>query len=88
MKATKPNWDDIGYIKRSKNRTRALGILREPKMPSELAREMKISLTHASKICRELYRQKLIICLNSGLKVGRIYRITERGCRALNKVEQ
>lgn len=86
MTATKINWDDVGYIKRSKNRTKALRILSRPTIPSELAREMKISLTHASKICRELYRKKMVVCLNENLKVGRIYRISERGSIALKEI--
>ena len=87
MKATRQNWNDIGYIKRSRRRLKALEILAKPQMPSELAREMEISLTHASKICRELYRKKLVTCLNKSLTVGRIYRSTERGKKALEGAE-
>lgn len=85
MKSTKINWDDVGFIKRSKNRTKVLKILVQPKMPSELGREMNISLTHASKICRELCSKKLIECLNDKMKVGRIYRVTEKGSKVLEK---
>lgn len=73
------NWEDIGYIKRSKNRVKALVFFLVPKMPSELAKEMKISITHASKICRELNSKRLIECLNNKLKMGRIYQTTIKG---------
>jgi len=73
------DWEAVGYVKRSKNRIKALNNLKEPTMPSELAKEMKISLTHASKICRELYSQGLIECLNEKLKIGRLYRLTKKG---------
>lgn len=48
-------------------------------MPSELSREMKISLTHASKIIRELNSKRIIHCLNEELKVGRLYQLTPLG---------
>ena len=83
MKNAKINWNAVGYVKRSKNRIEALKILINPQMPSELGREMNISLTHASKICRELHKNKLIECLNDKMKVGRIYRITGKGKKIL-----
>lgn len=88
MKNTKINWDDVGFVKRSKNRTKALRLLKQPKMPSELGRGMKISLTHASKICRELYSEKLIRCLNDKMKVGRIYQVTEKGSKVLKAIDR
>ncbi|MBI3051032.1 MarR family transcriptional regulator [Candidatus Woesearchaeota archaeon] len=77
----KADWALIGYIKRSKNRYRALEFLETPLIPSELGKKMEISLTHASKIIRELNEKKLISCLNEDLKVGRIYQITKQGKR-------
>ena len=86
MKVSNANWEDIGYVKRSKNRTKALTLLSSPTMPSELAKKMEISLTHASKIIRELYSRKLVECLNDKLKMGRIYQITEKGEKVLRLV--
>jgi len=85
---TKTNWELIGYVKRSDNRLRALRLLQTPMMPSELGKEMKISLTHASKIVRELNSKKMISCLNKNLKVGRIYQITKVGKNTIEKVQQ
>jgi predicted transcriptional regulator len=72
-------WEIIGFAKRSKNRQKAIKILEKPMMPSELGKEMKISLTHASKIIRELHSKQLVECLNEQLKVGRIYKTSKRG---------
>ena len=80
-------WELVGYVKRSKNRIEALELLKKPMLPSELGREMKLSLTHASKIIRELNSKRLIICLNENLKIGRIYRITTKGTTILNKTK-
>ncbi len=82
------SWRQVGYIKRSVNRAKALELSQTPIMPSELGRAMKISLTHASKIIRELHSQKLIICLNDQLKVGRIYQITLVGKKVLKTIHE
>jgi len=81
-------WDKVGYVKRSPNRTKALRLLESPTMPSELGREIKISLTHASKVVRELNSKKLIVCLNDKLKVGRIYKITSEGKKVLKEIKK
>lgn len=80
------DWNLVGYVKRSKNRLKALKLLDFPKMPTEVGKEMKISLTHASKIIRELNSKKLIHCLNENLKVGRIYQITDKGKRVRKQI--
>lgn len=87
MAQEQPGWDAVVFIKRSKNRLSALKLLRNPLMPSELAKEMKISLTHGSKIVRELYKQGLVECLNNNVTVGRIYRITKKGSSVLSTIE-
>lgn len=87
MSKLSTNWEDIGYIKRSKNRAKALVFFLSPKMPSELAKDMKISITHASKICRELNSKRLIECLNNSLKMGRIYKITKKGESVLKVIK-
>lgn len=79
-------WELVGYVKRSPNRVKALELLATATMPSELGRKMKISLTHASKIVRELHSKKLVVCLNEKLKIGRIYRIAEKGKKVLKEI--
>ena len=81
------SWDLVGYAKRSRNRARALKLLEKPMMPSEVGKEMRISLTHASKIVRELNSKKLIHCLNEKLKVGRIYRTTKSGSKIIRQLK-
>ena len=75
----KIDWALIGYVKRSKRRLEALKLLEKPQMPSELAKVMQISLTHASKLVRELNANKLIYCLNNKMRVGRIYTLSNSG---------
>lgn len=82
------NWILIGFIKRSKNRQKAMELLDNPLMPSELGKKMSISLTHASKIIRELTTNGLIRCLNEELKTGRMYQLTNLGKKILMEVER
>lgn len=86
MKDTK--WVLIGFIKRSKNKQKAMELLFNPLMPSELGKKMSISLTHASKIIRELTAKGLIHCLNDELKTGRIYQLTNKGKKVLLEIER
>ena len=67
------NWGLVGYVKISKNRQEVLRVLSIPLSPSDISKKLKISLTHASKILRELNSKGLVKCLNDDLKVGRIY---------------
>lgn len=86
---TSLNWDLVGFVKRSKNRQKVLDILETPLTPSDIAKKLKISLTHASKIVRELNSKKLIKCLNEDLAMGRIYQRTNEAKKILeylNKV--
>jgi len=82
------DWEIVGYVKRSKNRLNALKFLEKPMMPSELAQQMKLSLTHGSKVVRELNSKKLIRCLNEELKVGRLYVVTTIGLKVLKKIKE
>ena len=85
------NWDLVGFIKRSKNRQKVLTILETPLTPSDIAKRLKISLTHASQIVRELNSKKLIKCLNEDLSMGRIYQKTKEAKRImdyLNKTKE
>lgn len=79
-------WNLMGYIKRSENRVKALKLFEKPMMPSEVSKQMSISLTHGSKIIRELNSKKIIKCLNEELKVGRIYNLTKLGKKIRNEI--
>jgi len=80
-------WELIGFVKRSENRIKVMELLTFPLMPSEVGKKMQISLTHASKIIRELYKKRLVNCLNDNLSVGRIYKLTKKGQRVLKEIK-
>ena len=82
------NWDLVGFVKRSKNRQKVLDLLEIPLTPSDIAKKLKISLTHASKIVRELNSKKLIKCLNEDLAMGRIYQRTEGAKKIIDYLQE
>ena len=73
------DWKIAGWVTRGKQRRKVLKSLDSPMMPSDIARKHKISLAHASKIVRELASKKLVECINEELKLGRIYKRTNKG---------
>ncbi len=82
------NWNTAGWIIRSENRITVLTRLYIPLTPSHIAKKLQMSITHASKIIRELEKKGLIICLNDKDKRGRIYKRTKNGNEILKYVKK
>lgn len=83
-------WDIVAKIKASRYRRDILKELSNNKMtPSELAEVTKINISHVSISLRELQDIGLIELLTSeDIKKGRIYSITEKGKKILEKVKK
>lgn len=75
----KTNWEKCGFVITSKNRIKVLLCLDMPRTPSNVAKKIKISFTHASKIIRELEKKNIVVCLNPKATKGRIYKRTGMG---------
>ncbi|MBR2557844.1 MAG: ArsR family transcriptional regulator [Methanobrevibacter sp.] len=70
----------VSYIKRSRNRTKIILMLSENfKMPSEIAREMDLKISQISGILSDLKKEEIVECINEEEKVGRLYRLTNKG---------
>jgi len=82
------NWNLVGFVKRSKNRQKVLELLEKPLTPSDVAQKLKISLTHASKVIRELNSKGLIECLNEKATMGRIYKRTKEAEDILESLKE
>ena len=81
-------WSECSYVIRGKNRRMVFLALETPKTPTQLSDELKIHLSHVSRALSELESKKLVVCLTPSEKVGRIYRLTERGKRVLKTVKE
>jgi len=77
----------LSFVKSSIYREEIIKYLgKETKMPSEIAKDLKISNTHTSKHLKSLKKRKIIVCLNEDAKRGRLYRNTKIGVELLNYV--
>ena len=81
-------WGECSYIIRGKNRRRVFLALETPKTPTQLSDELKIHLSHVSRALSELESKKLAVCLTPAEKVGRIYKLTEKGKRVLKMIKK
>lgn len=79
----------VSYIKRSRNRTKIILILSENfKMPSEIAREMDLKISQISGILSDLKKEEIVECINEEEKVGRLYRLTDKGKEAYEIIKE
>ena len=82
-------WEEIGYIMASKYRTLIIEKLSNKNyMPSTLAKETNVQLSHISRALKELTEKNLITCLNEKSKKGKIYTLTEFGKKISNIIEK
>jgi len=81
-------WKLCSYVIRGKNRRRVFLALETPKTPTQLSKELKLYLPHASRSLSELESRKLVECLTPSEKVGRIYRLSGEGRRVLRMVKE
>ena len=81
-------WEDVGYVMASKYRETILKKLSKKNyMPSILAKETNLRLSHISRALKELKIKNLIVCLNNKSKKGKIYSLTDSGKRILELIE-
>jgi len=81
-------WDEIGYILASKYRKNVVEKLSHKNyLPSVLAKETKIQLSHVSRALRELIDKNIVECLNMNSKKGKIYALTELGKKISQIIE-
>ena len=79
----------ISYIKRSRNRINIVLLLGENfKIPSELARDMNLKISQISAILSDLKKEGIVVCINEEEKVGRIYKLTEKGKNAYEIIKK
>ena len=73
------NLEQAGFIIRSGYRKQVFTLLDKPIRPSEIAKKLGIRLTHITRELRILKSRKLVECLNPKERVGRLYRLTQKG---------
>jgi len=73
------DWELYSFIVRSDRRKGILVSLNKPKTPTEISKEVKVSVAHVSRTLKEFSKKGIIECLTPKAKVGRIYQLTAEG---------
>lgn len=78
---------DIDYVKNSQYRIKVMKSLDgEVKIPSKIANDAEIFQNHISNTLRQLKEHGLVECINPEVKKGRLYRLTDKGEKIVNKL--
>lgn len=78
---------DIDYVKNSQYRIKVMKSLDgEVKIPSKIANDAEIFQNHISNTLRQLKEHELVECINPEVKKGRLYRLTDKGEKIVNKL--
>lgn len=83
------DWDEIGFVISSEYRIEVLETLSTgPSIPSTIASETGIPITHVSRALRALSERSLVeLLVSKHKKKGRIYGMTERGQELWTRIE-
>ena len=73
------NWKLYSFIIRSKRRKDIVLALKQPKTPSQLAKDVKASTSHVSRTLKQFSDRGIVICLTPQEKIGKVYELTAIG---------
>lgn len=84
------DWDDISFVLSSKYRKEVLKQLTVgPATTSQIANRRDLSISHVSRALGQLREQDLVeLLVSEERRKGRVYRITDRGSEAWEKVRE
>ena len=83
------DWELYAWLKRGSRRKEILKVISNSKTHltiNELRTKVKIAMEQASFTVKELSEKKLIDCLNSNDKIGRLFKISKNGRELLNEI--
>jgi predicted transcriptional regulator len=81
------NWELYSFVVRSKKRKKILLSLKSQKIPTQIASEVKSSVSHVSRTLGEFVEKGIAKCLTPKQKVGRIYSLTKEGKEIQEKLK-
>lgn len=85
------DWEILSTVKRSNYRLTVLEYLHdveEPRTPTEIGSKTDISRSHVSRTLGELKDDELVEVINPEAHYDRRYRITERGQKIVEKIQE
>lgn len=79
----------LSFVKRSEQRQVILKSLSNHKTPTDIKKETGLAPSHISRTLKEFMKKSIVKCLTPKQKIGRIYRLSQKGeklLKYLNKV--
>lgn len=80
--------EDYSWIIRGKQRKKVIKAMNKPKIPTQIKEETHLSLNNVSDVLREFRKKKIVKCLNPQEKTGRLYKLTSKGMRIREMMEE
>lgn len=80
--------EDYYWIVRGKQRKKIIKVMGKTKIPTEIKEETKLSLNNVSDVLREFKKKKIVKCLNPKEKTGRLYKLTPKGMKIKEMIEE
>ena len=78
---------EMSYVKISKYRTKVMKSLDgDVKIPTVIAKDSGIRANHISKVLGELKAHELVEYINPEARNGRLYRLTDKGTKIVEKI--
>lgn len=78
--------EDLGFILRSEYRKKVFLLIDGLIMPSQIQKSTDLRLTHITRELRFLKDRRLVECVNPKERVGRLYRLTDKGKKVKKKL--
>jgi len=80
---------DLAFIKSGKYRIKVMRYIRDNNMvtPNDISQSMDVILPQVSRTLSELENKEIILCTTPNRNKGRIYRLTEKGKKILDFLE-
>lgn len=79
--------EEYSWIIKGKQRKKIIKSMNKPKIPTQIKEETKLSLNNVSDVLREFRKKKIVKCLNPEEKTGRLYKLTPKGMRIREMLE-
>jgi len=79
--------EEYSWVIKGKQRKRIIKSMDKPKIPTQIKEETKLSLNNVSDVLREFRKKELVKCLNPKEKTGRLYKLTPKGMRIREMLE-
>ncbi|MFQ5647948.1 MAG: archaellum operon transcriptional activator EarA family protein [Candidatus Aenigmatarchaeota archaeon] len=81
-------WDLYSFVVRSEQRKKVILSLKEPKTPTQIAKDVKLSTSHVSRSLADFLKKGIVSCLTPKEKIGRVYELTPEGKKILERLSK